>query len=416
MKHLYVNQKKSKNNIIVIGLCIYYLSLPFGTMGLFQLGSVLKFVAIVPIGVFLMRKETNLSISKISLFQLLYTSLLFFSAFYSINVSATLQRAKTNSMFCILLVFMGSVLFEEAEITKLRSALIWSSRITCGLMLIFGTTSSDRLLLSGIITEDPNYLNGYLLFGVINAMQIIIKNANRKKKFIAMIENIFYIYASLATGSRGGLFCLIAGALTVFLFEKVKGNELREIVKKLGILVLIAVIVIVVIRYLPSSVPARFEMNSIIASRGTNRFGYWQNAITIFELSPISKQLFGYGAATMPDIFGKFGYMSVVAHNIFVEQLLEIGIVGLLIYSIIIVYCLMLAKKKNNIFGITIMVGFIVLSLSTSLYAFKPYWNVIIFINLLHENKVKNDLKITIPSTKNSTGLSNLQCIRDSCR
>lgn len=373
---------KGKNNLIVSGLSIYFLSLPLGAISFAQ-GSALKLVAIIPIAAFFLRKEQTIRLNKVSGLQLVYTFLLLISAQYSIGISLTIQRVESNVMFCILLILMGSVLFEKAEIEKLRKALVWSSRITCILVLVFGTTSENRLLFDGVIKEDPNYLNAYLLFGVVYSLQILISSASLRLKSMAVMELLFYVYVCVATGSRSGALCLLGGALTVFIFKNVKGDKLREIAIKIGLLVLIALIISIVIKYIPNDVLERFQINSILKSNGTDRFEFWGWAIDIFKNSFIGRQFFGFGAGTIENIFGMYGHKMVVSHNIFIEQLMEGGVITLIVYCSLVISAVLKAKVKRDLFTLAVLIGLIILSTAASLYTFKPYWNAIIFSSLL---------------------------------
>ncbi len=386
----YLNRTdKIKNNkLLVFCVSVYFLSLPLGAISLSQFGSVLKYIAVVPIAAYLLSNGLRFRISWISFWQLMYTLLAFASVIYSIETSMTWQRVQTNVMFSILLVCMGSAMFTQPDLKKLKKALVWSSRITCILIMMFGIRFGGRLFLRGIIMEDPNYLNGYLLFGFVNALQIIIGKEKVKNKLFSVVELFIYIYIVLSTGSRGGLLCIIGGGSMVFLFEKVKVKQSRQIIQKFVLLIIIIFIVSVILDYVPENVMARFHFDSIIASRGTGRFDLWENAFNIFRGTSIGRKLLGFGAGTIGYIFSFYGFRYAALHNIFFEQLIEGGIVTFIVYCFLITASFKKTIRNRDTFALAVLVGFVVLSLSTSLYAFKPYWNAIIFCNFLRSDHV----------------------------
>ena len=384
--------KNIRQRLVIIFLCIYFLSLPLGAMALGKFGSILKCIAILPILGFILEKN-KFKLNKIMILQLVYTILIFSSLLYTVDIVKTMQRLKTNIMFLILLLYIGSIYINDKEIHMVKKSLVWSSRITCIILLLFGTTSSDRLLLNGFITEDPNYLNGYLFFGIAYAVEKIIDRNNFKSKVLYSIEITIYIYIILATGSRSGLFSAIAVMFIMFCFGDKKRGKLG---RKALVIFILMIATPIIIKYIPDTVLNRFTVEAIIESKGTNRIMFWEWAYDIFKSSAISNKIFGYGAGSIREIYLINGYIPVVCHNIYIEQLLEGGLLTLAVYLIIISSCIIRAVKLRSVFSISIMIGFIILSMQASLYAFKPYWNIILFISLLNIKKNVTNYRVTI--------------------
>ena len=67
----------------------------------------------------------------------------------------------------------------------------------------------------------------------------------------------------------------------------------------------------------------------------------------------------------------------------FIESLLELGVVGLIIYAVAIFSFIKAAWKQKNKFAFAVVMCMFVLSLSTSIYTFKPYFNIMLYIILL---------------------------------
>ena len=67
-------------------------------------------------------------------------------------------------------------------------------------------------------------------------------------------------------------------------------------------------------------------------------------------------------------------------HNIFLETLVELGVFGLIFYCLAIGTFVKRSLKLNDKFCFAVLICMIVMSLSTSLYTFKPYFNIMLFV------------------------------------
>lgn len=384
---VYMKLKRKNNNHIshmTYAIIIYNLSIIFGAVTLpFLSGSLLRLVALIII-VFWFEKRFVIKMTQFNWLFLLYVGFMAFSLAYTVDFSATVQRIITNFQFFLLLVAISSCRFNEFEVGIIKESLIWCSRITLVVLLVAGGSGADRLLLDGkLLAEDPNYLNGYFIFGVVGVMEIMINSSSTmRQKLLVVGELALYIYCCLATGSRGGMFCLVGAASFCFLFRKENKETIKKILKKIALLGIILLLVSIIISYIPETVSRRFTVKAIAESNGTHRYEFWGWAVLIFKSSNLFHQMFGYGAGAIRNIFGLYGYRSVVAHNIFVEQLMEGGVVLNLIYIFLLVYMIIKPFQRKDVFSASVIIGFIVLAFSTSLYAFKPMWAIMMFINL----------------------------------
>lgn len=377
----------NNNNFIVYMLIIYFLAVPLSTVPIFdKFGSILRLLALLPIVAIILKRGFKYRLTKLSILQLIYSLFLLFSVIYSIDVKSTIVRFNTNILFFILLFMTSSINFKKFDIVRLKNALIWSSRIMCFIVLLFGSSSIESfgrvVLTSGLVKEDPNYINGYLLFGVINSLEILLNKNSIRLKIFALLELFIYFYVSFLTGSRGGLLAIVASFAIYFLIYIINSKRIRYYLRSLIFLSITLLLIYLIISLLPNDLLSRFEISNIIQGRASKRFDIWENSFYIFKYSNTFNKLFGFGAGTIQTIFGSLINLKVVAHNIFIEQLLEVGIFGLLLYMLFIFHTVKKSVKEQDYFSTAVIIGFIVLSLSTSLYGFKPYWNAIIFVGL----------------------------------
>ena len=363
-------------------LGIYFLSLISGAMNIGTTGSLLKIIGLIPVAIWFVQK---MSVYKSRLLTFYFLSVVWIglSYFWSIDPAKTLQRIITQSSFFLILCSAATYLYNIDEWVYLKKCLVWSSRISAICVLAFSSYHEGRLYLNGILAEDPNYLCAYFLFGVIFCLEILLDECEEtKKKGIVLLELCVYFYIIVATGSRGGAFAVITACFVFFIFSQ-KGKKIST--EKIFAPVVIGIFLIiayqVAARFVPSDVLQRFSIEELAGSNGTGRYIIWEDAWSTYCESGIFRQLAGYGSAAALTIARRYGFRLInVFHNAFIENLLETGFIGLALYMAYIFRFWNCARKKSDIFSFSIMTGLMVLSLSTSIAAFKPYWNVMTFI------------------------------------
>lgn len=375
--------RKSKNiGLFCKWLGIYFFFLPLGAMNIGSLGSLLKILALVPVFIWLTKKHT-IKINYVIINTLFFVLICTLSIVWSINFDESVSRAVSHITFFILLVAVSGYSYDDGEIYYLKKCLIWSSRITALLTLAFGSYLQGRLYLNGIISEDPNYLCAYFLFGaVMDIIILLTAQISKKKKFFSVIELMVYLFIILATGSRGGVTAFAtATIISLFLYSDSNGAITLTLLKKLLICLFIFIGLYLVMKLLPQDIVLRFSSDAIKESNGTGRYELWEDAFFTFKHSSFFRQIAGYGTGTVIDITYLFPFhRHNVMHNIFVENLIEIGCVGLFTYVINIVSYIYSSIKNKDLYSLAVISGMVVMSLSTSLYTFKPYWNIMLFI------------------------------------
>lgn len=380
--------KISNKKLYIFFLGIYLICLPLNALGISGFGSALKLLSFFPILIALLdyKNFKNNSFLKVYFLFALFS---LFSFVWSYASDKSLSRALTY--FSLLLLMSSTCFFDynEKDAKKIKQCLIWSSRISAVIVLVFGTYSAGRLLLRGVLNEDPNYYCAYLMFAAVAAVQTLISNQKVWRKAIAITEIAIYIMIILLTGSRGGLLA-VGAAVLIFLLFNAKKQSFKTIFKKTTIIVIVALAYIVAINQLDPEIAERFTIDSVVESGGTHRTEIWLQGLDLFSKSNFLRKTFGYGSASIRVDFAHYGYYHTnVMHNIFLETLVEIGVAGLLIYLSYIIILLVKSWRLKDRFAFAIMIGMIVLSVSTSIYAFKPYVNIMIFISMMYRVKRK---------------------------
>ena len=301
------------------------------------------------------------------------------STIWSISSKNSFDRFVTNFLFLLLIVPVSSLRFDKKHIMLMKKCLVISSRLTLILALMFASFDYGRLHFSGILSEDPNYLCCYFVFGIANIFQSFISGSKKKYWPLYFFELLAYFYVVLFTGSRGGSIAVLACIIVVSLFS-IKPNNPPSLIRSAFVLILGLLLLYLVYFIMPSNITDRFSIQSFLESDGTGRYLIWDSGLSVFNSSSFLRKMLGYGAGTVRDMFVLYGYRDIVMHNIFLEVLCENGLVGLIIYCLMIVQYFVASLKKRSAFAMSVLSAMVVLSLSTSLYSFKPYWNIMLFI------------------------------------
>ena len=380
-----------KNNIVSLkaySLMLYIVLLPLANLRLGSIGSLLKWIALIPISINMLEilKEKKIRVNKANRWLLLYSIYLLLTVLYSIKPASSLVRVQTYFLFSLLIISVNSSPYSEYEINYIKISMVISSIITGILVLVFAEfIDGHRLTLGGIFSEDPNYLVGYFIFSTIFCMSYFFKGEKFKisHKISLFIIIGFFLWIVFLTGSRGGLIAIIAALGTYYLCEVINGkNKGRKILNLVLILIILSISVILLMKYLPKELTSRFDISNIIKGNGTGRFDLWRKSIEIFKHSTGYRMIFGYGAATIADISVDGIYIGRPAHNFWIENLLEIGILGVIILGIMYYKFLSIAYKNKDFISFASLMGMMFLSLSLSIQAFKPLWNILIIIGL----------------------------------
>lgn len=368
---------------------VYILGLPLGIIPLGTFGSALKLLAILPVFIAIfMSKSTHIEPPLLK--QLLFTLFATASIVWSVDMDGSIDRAISYFLLWAL-VFSGSFFQYDAEdIKKIKNALIWSSRLTVIVILLFAEVVNGRLWLNeNNFTEDPNYMCAYLACGIVGALQVLTQRNALKRKCFAILELIIYLWVVLLSGSRGGLLAILASAIVFLLFYS-KKYFLRKVIW----LIISGVLLLSLLNYLPEDLRMRFTVENVAENGGTGRVELWKQAIDLHLNSNAFRMFFGYGTATIIQCFGLFGYAEQkVVHNIFLETLVELGTVGLILYTAAIFSFIRAAWKQKDKFSFAVIMGMVVMSLSTSIYTFKPYFNIMLFITILQNAQQNYEAK-----------------------
>ena len=209
----------------------------------------------------------------------------------------------------------------------------------------------------------------FLTIGVIFLVIITKKLKLRWYKYLLPI--IALTLGSAFTFSRGPLL----GALVAVIAILLSGNKFSAKVQNLlTFIIVIGIIAAIVFNVAPDQFTARF----IGISLDTERAGIWEGAMAAWKDAPI----LGWGIGSWSTIYPRYSWMNPSApltisdaHNIFLQILVETGLIGITIFTLFLLSILARITRSKSfeqigLFGYLLAVGFV------------DNWKILIFFTL----------------------------------
>lgn len=367
-------QEKQRISPVVYGIGFYFLILATDSFRIGSLGSLLKVVAFLPVALLLLDvKKLRLCFHPVLIVQMLFWLLAVLSLFYTINTQSSIFAVLTLTLNLALVFSLGTFKpYNERELQFLHRAMLWGGWFTIFLMLVMSDFSAGgRLTLRlGDSTQDQNYINGFFMYTFSHHFHRLL----HKREKMHTIPVVLIIAIVLMTGSRGAVLALALTCITHFciLFSTTQ-HKARNFLLMIVVLVGMGIVFDVILSYMPESVSVRFSWDYLAEKGTTGRTRFWGTLLNHFSHDSIITMLFGHGYGTSQFLNTVNGN---VAHNLYIDNLMTLGIVGTALQIItqgLVVSKLI--KHKEHILLASYM-GMIGMCMSLSLVSYKPIWNV----------------------------------------
>jgi O-antigen ligase len=170
----------------------------------------------------------------------------------------------------------------------------------------------------GESTSDPNTIAFSLLIPTSVCIQMIIENKNKVKKGLLWAVFIIILFSIIVTGSRGGL--LGTGAIIIIYILSMK--------KRISYGIIFIILAIILLSFTPDYFMERWR--GALDSGGAGRTTIWYVGFKSLE----KYWAFGAGLHNFTTAYSEFAFFDISkgwdreAHNIYIEILVELGIVG----------------------------------------------------------------------------------------
>lgn len=370
-------------------IAFYFLVLPLDFFTVLPNISIVKFTIFIPLfGCLFHFYNLKVRFNKYTIMLLIYLFVILISLLYSYNVSTSYNRALSIGSNILLILVLSMINYNYKEIQFFKKSIVYGSWFFLLLIFIFSNTTLNEGRLTIQIkasTQDPNYLVGYFIFTVIFYLYELLT----LKRWINILYLSIFIFVILLTGSRGGfLSVLISIFCCIFLWIKNKKVKVSSLIFLSIIFVVFCIVIYFIIDYIPDAIISRYHISYTITDGGANRFNIWSSMLYNYKQFPALNKLFGQGVGTIRS----FTINGNVGHNLWLETLIELGMIGVIIICLLyLIFLIKIYNLKDNVI-IATFIGYIALTMSLSLYSYKPIWNIffLILITVNYRNRTKH--------------------------
>lgn len=365
-----------KNKILDLMLFIFFVFLPIDASlpKVPFIGSVINIIAILIIILLIINILNSKRIFRINRNIVYFYIYYVFSMFIGAQMGISLFSGTTFILYGLLVILLMSSNY-KLNFIGIRNAFFVSTI----LILVYFIINRDILFTQRLYIDfgfkmDPNYFSANLI--LVNFV-FLYYLMNRKNKFLTNILLVFSILiiftASILTGSRGSM----AGHLflvLIFLFWKI---SLRNFLHLFIIFIFTFILFeFLLIPNMSNLIIGRFQLDSILTSRGTGRFDIWKSSVEIYKNSNFFRLIFGYGQGTSK-------LLTITAHanhNSWIQSVLEGGLFGLIIWLILMLSPIVFLTKNKEYNKLILFVSVILITFSLDFHYTRTFWLTIYFV------------------------------------
>ena len=280
-------------------------------------------------------------------------------------------------LMCVPSFLLGYLCTEKKQENILISSVI--NFVVIGTMIL--TVSLYRLIFSSVGTESLETIGGagrlgigYLAthFFIITFYIFLFEQAKKTnrinllfnlplKNFFLLLMLLIQVSTVLFSGSRGPLLNLLIVSL-IMIIVKFLENDLRTFMKKISILFLVLIVIAQLFKSFAQDLFATstertltlFQLDSENWAGGSGRESLYPKAIDMF----IDKPIFGHG----PMAFLSKSGTGMYPHNLFLECLVDYGLVGLMVFIIFLSFIIFKYIKSFELNKNILLIAFLFIS------------------------------------------------------
>lgn len=265
----------------------------------------------------------------------------FASIFWSPDSVPTLQRIKTyGQIFLLLLIYWDVYKAPNELLTGIQAYVMGCYVLIVSTIAnyIQGNVSvsyEGRYSATGVNAVDMALV---LMMGLPVAMQLALAEQHNARGTLLKFVNLAYIplaiYAIMLTGSRTSLIAAIPFGLYLV------GTRQIQPKTKLLVVSILIISLLALLPFIPSNILSRLGTlgSSIEAGDIGGRVDLWERALFEFSQHPFT----GIGSGVIDSAIGS------AAHNTFVSVLAETGIVGFVIFLLVLAMAFLMALNAPN--------------------------------------------------------------------
>ena len=321
--------------------------------------------------------------------ELLFLGYIFLSCIWSINVESSISGFIT--LASLIFLYMAGILrrFNKKELLFIFGTMIVSCMIIPLLLTGNNAISISRgTLVSSAGTADQNSLAANMAFAACIAYAMLFSSRKIYLRILSGIAFFLIIAGIISTGSRGATLTIII-ALIYYTIKTMP--ELKES-KVFWIIVCVLVIgIFVFLNYVQNNMSeallSRFSISSLREDQGSGRAILWENFLEIAFKNPV-RLLFGYGYGASSSIYRRFFLSARVPHNVYIQMLVEVGIIGSVFFLYMLYSIWRILERGNSALAKALFFIVIFEFMTLGFLDNKGTWNVFLLSVLLALNKI----------------------------
>jgi O-antigen ligase len=256
----------------------------------------------------------------------------FASSAWAFDPSAAVRSAARLAQVVVLLFVAYSAVGRRSELVAVAWAFVLAGALTSAYALASGATSLGGRLTGGI--TNANFLGAELDGAIVLSGFLFLVSRRPLHRVVVLASAAVCLVALIGTQSRGGAIGLgVAAVAAVVLARGLRSRLLAVILIGGGLSVAYFAVL--------ASAAARHRLMDISTQSSSGRTDLWQIAFHAFEGHPLA----GIGLGNFPLVENNFLSqtlnllrvneilsISPVVHNMYLEFLTELGVVGLLLF------------------------------------------------------------------------------------
>ncbi len=296
--------------------------------------------------------------SRSFMFMALFVSWAWISFVWSAQPENTVGRAMTNLQLLVMVFLLIQFSRTKRVEANFAQAYVIGCYVTLFVLLqqynsglTLAETHGGLVRRFTAFDNDPNELALGLALGIPFAWYQLMEGEYRLKLVgyaLRVINGAYLLLAAfgiLLTSSRGGLLSVTAASLIIpFSIRSLKGG------KKLAVIWALVAMAFTIINYVPESSWKRLAtLSEILEDESTRSYGLqegpnirvvvWRQGFETFKTNP-TVAVIGVGASSFKEGIGNVRGEHFVAHNSFISVLIELGLIGFILFFGIFYYCI----------------------------------------------------------------------------
>ncbi|MFJ7937160.1 O-antigen ligase family protein [Peribacillus sp. NPDC096622] len=323
-------------------------------------------------------------IYKINIYYLYITIFVFWvtcSFFWSINKPHSFILIFTAFQLFLMFLLMSQIVKQEEVLMNLLQSFVfggWVSSI--GIINSYFSNNNPYNERFSAGAFDPNELGIILVISITVSWYLSLRI---KSIFLINVNRVYILLGAFAvflTGSRTAFLALIASVIYIlFLTNFKKGKKIGFLLKIiLGFFLLYSILLLV-----PDTTTERILTTSSELSTGdfNSRQDAWFGGFELIKDNPI----LGVGIGSFRIALGEKLGLYMVAHNIYISVLGELGLVGFIILLIIIyliIKKIISLNNANKYFLLTVWIIWFLASLTLTWEYSKITWLLFALVNI----------------------------------